>query len=305
MKYNDLGVDFKYMIINEQDRKFGCYITTVGFQSIKENTIYPVKGHPSGYYFNVEKGRVLREYQLVYISKGQGYFSTKKVQNQKIGKGYLLLLTPGEWHSYYPDPETGWNEYYIGFEGKAIDAMFDNGFISKENAAIEVGVNDELVRLYQQAIEIAKADKIAMQQYLAGIVTYILGMTLYINRNKLFEVGDVEQKITRAKIIMYENLYHDIDPEVLASKLNLSYSWFRKEFKNYTGYAPAKYFQELKIGKAKELLVSTSLSVKEIAFQLGYSSTEHFSTLFKKRTTYTPLEYRYYGRENEIVQEEE
>lgn len=305
MKYNDLGLDYKYMIINEQDRKFGCYVTTVGFQSIKENTTYPVKGHPSGYYFNVEKGRILREYQLVYISKGQGFFSSQGMKNRKIEKGSLLLLTPGEWHSYAPDSETGWNEYYIGFEGKAIEEMFDNGFISKENAVIEVGVNDELVKLYQQAIEIAKADKIAMQQYLAGIVTYMLGMVLYINKNKLFEVGDVEQKIARAKIIMYENLYQDIDPEVLAEKLNLSYSWFRKEFKNYTGYAPAKYFQELKIGKAKELLVTTSMSVKEIAFQLGYSSTEHFSTLFKKRTGYTPLEYRYYGRENEIVQEEE
>ena len=41
-------------------------------------------------------------------------------------------------------------------------------------------------------------------------------------------------------------------------KLNISYSWFRKVFKDYTGYAPAKYFQELKLRKAKQLLVGTS-----------------------------------------------
>lgn len=305
MKYNDLGIDYKYMVINEQDRKFGSYVTTVGFQAIKANTVYPVKGHPAGYYFNVENGRILREYQLLYISKGQGFFSTQTVKDRKIEKGSLLLLTPGEWHSYHPDPATGWNEYYIGFEGRAIENMFDHGFIPKGNAVIEVGFNEELVKLYQQAIEIAKADKAAAQRLLSGIVMYMLGTVLYITQNKLFEVGDVEQKIARAKIIMYENIYRDIDPETLADKLNLSYSWFRKEFKNYTGYAPAKYFQELKIGKAKELLVGTSMSVKEIAFQLGYSSTEHFSTLFKKRTSYTPLEYRYYGRENEIIQEDE
>ena len=305
MKYNDLGIDYKYMIINEEDRKFGSYVTTVGFQSIKENSVYPVKGHPTGYYFNVEKGRILREYQLLYISKGQGFFSTQEIKKRKIEKGSLILLVPGEWHSYYPSQETGWNEYYIGFEGTAIEAMFEQGFAPRTNTVIEVGFNDELVKLYQQAIEIAKADKIAAQRILSGIVMYMLGMVLYISKNKLFEMGDVEQKITRAKIIMYENIYNDIDPEVLAEKLNLSYSWFRKEFKNYTGYAPAKYFQELKIGKAKELLVGTSQSVKEIAFQLGYSSTEHFSTLFKKRTGYTPLEYRYYGRENEIIREEE
>ena len=58
----------------------------------------------------------------------------------------------------------------------------------------------------------------------------------------------------QAKIIMNENLCREIDPEQLAARLNLSYSWFRKAFKDYTGYAPAKYFQELKMRKAKQLL---------------------------------------------------
>lgn len=304
MKYNDLGVDFKYLVVNEQDRKFGTYVNTVGFQSIPENSPYPLKGHPLGYYFDIRKGRVLKEYQLLYISKGQGFFSTQQQKDRKIGKGSLLLLVPGQWHSYHPDPKTGWNEYYIGFEGEAIEHIFENGFLPKENAVIEMGVNEELIRFYKQAIDIAKKDKVAMQQLLAGIVMYILGMVLYATRNQLFEMGDVEQKIIRAKIIMYENLYNDIAPEELAEKLNLSYSWFRKEFKNYTGYAPAKYFQELKINKAKELLLGTLQPVKEIAYTLGYASVEHFSTLFKKRTNYTPLEYRYYGRENEISPEE-
>lgn len=90
-------------------------------------------------------------------------------------------------------------------------------------------------------------------------------------------MSDTDQKIEQAKIIMNENLLGDVDPEELAMKLNISYSWFRKVFKEYTGYAPAKYFQELKLRKAKQLLINTSHSVKEIAFMLNYKSTEHFS----------------------------
>lgn len=41
-------------------------------------------------------------------------------------------------------------------------------------------------------------------------------------------MGDVDQKIEQAKIIMNENIFKDIDPEELAMKLNISYSWFRK-----------------------------------------------------------------------------
>ena len=80
-------------------------------------------------------------------------------------------------------------------------------------------------------------------------------------------------------------------------RLNISYSWFRKTFKKYTGYSPAKYFQELKLRKAKQILINTSYPVKEICFMIGYTSTEHFSNLFKKNTGLTPLEYRSFGKD--------
>ena len=64
--YNDLGVEFKYLIVNDIDRKFGLWVNTVGFQSILPDSPYPLKNHPSGYFFNTSKGRILREYQIVY-----------------------------------------------------------------------------------------------------------------------------------------------------------------------------------------------------------------------------------------------
>lgn len=66
---NNLGLEFKYLIVNDMDRKFGLWVNTVGYQSIPPDSPYPLKEHPSGYYFNAEKGRVLREYQLVYNYK--------------------------------------------------------------------------------------------------------------------------------------------------------------------------------------------------------------------------------------------
>ena len=70
--YNDLGVEFKYLIVNDMDQKYGLWVNTVGFQSIQPNSPYPLKDHPTGYFFNAQKGRILREYQLVYITKGRG-----------------------------------------------------------------------------------------------------------------------------------------------------------------------------------------------------------------------------------------
>ena len=65
---------------------------------------------------------------------------------------------------------------------------------------------------------------------MTGVQTCALPI-LSISKNKIFEVGDVDQKIEQAKIIMNENVFKDVDPEELAMKLNISYSWFRKVFK--------------------------------------------------------------------------
>lgn len=293
------GVEFKYLIVNDMDKKFGLWVNTVGFQSIQPHSPYPLRDHPSGYFFNAQKGRILREYQLVYITKGGGVFSSESTPEKQMCKGRLVLLFPNQWHTYHPDVATGWDEYYIGFEGPVIDDMMRNAFYSKEQQLLEVGLNEELAALYSRALEIAESDKISSQQYLAGIVLHMLGMILSVSKNKIFEAGGAEQKIEQAKIIMNEHVFTDIDPEEIALKLNVSYSWFRKVFKEYTGYAPAKYFQELKLRKAKQLLVGTSLSVKEISYQLNYTSAEHFFSLFKKHTGLTPLKYRSFGRETE------
>ena len=52
-----------------------------------------------------------------------------------------------------------------------------------------------ILSLFSRALEIAEADKIFSQQYLGGIVLHIVGMILSISKNKIFEVGDVDQKI--------------------------------------------------------------------------------------------------------------
>ncbi len=299
IRLNDFGVDFKYLIVNEQDKQFGLWVNTVGFQSIQKGIRYPLTEHPSSYFFNAAKGRILREYQLLYITKGEGYFESETTKRVKVEKGTLIMLYPGQWHTYSPNLSTGWNEYYIGFEGPIIDNLINNSFFTKETQILTVGFHENLVNLFTRTIETAKDDKIASQQYIAGVVLHILGKVLSISKNSLYENSETYQKIERAKIIMHENIYKEIDPEQIAEKLNISYSWFRKIFKAYTGYAPAQYFQELKINKAKHMLTETTQSVKEIAYQLNYNSTEHFFSIFKRKTKFTPTEYRNQDKRSE------
>ncbi|HAZ04287.1 MAG: hypothetical protein A2W90_23090 [Bacteroidetes bacterium GWF2_42_66] len=66
----------------------------------------------------------------------------------------------------------------------------------------------------------------------------------------------------------------------------------RKKFKEYTGVSPAQYQIQLRINKAKDLLITTNQSFKELAHELGFESTDYFFRLFRQKTGFTPSEFR-------------
>ncbi len=291
---------FKYLIASDKDRELNAMVNAVGSQEIAPGDKYPLKVHPVDYFFDPEKGRILHEYQLLYITRGRGTFlsPTTPPEGVRIDQGTLVLLRPGELHSYYPHPSTGWTEYYIGFEGGTFDRLLTTLGVDRGKQIWEIGFNNEVTQLYKRALEIATENKTAAQTLLTGIVCHLIGLIQYTVYNQTGPAANLlEQAVEKAKIIMDEKVNEEIDLYALASQLNLSYSWFRKTFKDYTGNSPARYFQQLKLRRAQRMLSDTQMSIKEIAYSLGYKSTEHFFSIFKKHTGCTPTAYRNYGRE--------
>ena len=281
----------KYLTINPADQKWGLSVNSVGHQSIAKNEVYPPQNHPTRYLFNISKGRVLNEYQLLYITSGSGTFSSQSGGTHKVQAGCMFLLFPNEWHSYSPDPESGWNEYWIGFNGDLMKNWEQEEFFSKEHPFFNVGLNEDLIGMYKRAIIIAEAQEANYQQALSGIACNLLGMSIYLSRNKTFISNDISTKINQAKMRIHEDI-SSIKPEDIAKSMHMSYSKFRKIFKEYTGFAPSQYIQEVKITLAKEMLTNTAMSIKEIAFELGYDNSDYFFTVFRKMTGITPLSYR-------------
>ena len=281
------------MVTSEEDELWGLTVTTVGHQIIEENNIYPPKDHPSEYYFNVEKGRILNEFQLLYITNGNGVFTFgNNKQSCLITEGKMFFLMPGVWHTYKPLENSGWNEYWIGFKGDIVNKIVAEGFFINRPPVFNIGLNERIVDLYLKAIEIANEERAGYQQALSGIVMHILGLMYYRDKTRDFEDEELIKKINRAKVIMRESVYKSITPEDIAKTLNISYSGFRRAFKEFTGTSPSKYMVELKLNEAKLLLSTTAQSVKEIAYSLNFDNPDYFPVFFKKRTGFTPLEYR-------------
>lgn len=282
----------KYFVKTPLDEQWGLFITTIGFQSIKAGSPYPPREHPASYIFNPTTGRVLHEFQILYITNGEGVFESINCKQAKITSGSIIFLFPNEKHSYKPSKNTGWEEYWVGFNGLFIDHIVKNNFISKSKPIFNVGFNEQLIALFQQAMDIANFQKTGYQQMLAGIVNQIISSVFYIEKNNAFRDKEAMLIIEKARMLIRTSTEQEFSPKEIASKLNISYSWFRRIFRKYTGFSPLQYLTEIKVQKSKELLNSTSMTVKEIAYSLNFSNPSYFVTFFKSKTGWAPGHYR-------------
>ena len=101
------------------------------------------------------------------------------------------------------------------------------------------------------------------------------------------------EKIERARqLIETTPLAEELDFIKMACTLGMSYSAFRHAFKAQVGTPPAQFRLSRRIAAVCHSLEASTLSLSQIAEQVGFPSAAHFSTIFKKKTGVTPRNYR-------------
>ncbi|WP_428328982.1 helix-turn-helix domain-containing protein [Mucilaginibacter sp.] len=81
--------------------------------------------------------------------------------------------------------------------------------------------------------------------------------------------------------------------QYLSGELNISPNYLSDMLRSLTGQSTQQHIHDKLIEKAKDLITTTSLSVSEIAYQLGFEYPQSFSKLFKNKTSVSPLGYRH------------
>lgn len=97
-----------------------------------------------------------------------------------------------------------------------------------------------------------------------------------------------------AAVIRYIREAREEMPDIakMAALVNLSESRFKQKFKQATGIPPAEFTVREKIRESQTLLKDPARTVTSIAMELGFSSSQHFSVLFRKYTGLSPIQYR-------------
>ncbi len=266
---------------------WGLHVMDAGYTDIPPQSPYPPGKHPDGYMFTWERGRVLSEYQLVYITQGDGLFESRRTGQREIGAGDVFLLFPGRWHRYRPEPATGWDEHWIGFSGAYAEQVMSH-FFPADEPVLHVGHDQELLRLFQSIADMMQAAPPGYRQMMAGNTVAALARVRALAMSKEMPNDRHERKMQEACLFLLEHAAQNVDLEALAKRLGYSYSRFRTRFKAHTGLSPRQYQIEIRVNRARDLLTQSDQTISQIADRLGFYSVYYFSRFFKEKTGMTP-----------------
>jgi AraC-type DNA-binding domain-containing proteins len=281
---------FVYLPDRRQPDPWECTATSVGHEHVLPGSPYPPRRHPVDHHFTWENGRVLDAYQLVYITEGKGYFeSSVSHKKQPIQGGYLLILFPGIWHRYSPDPETGWVENWIECRGRAFDRARATRLLRPERPVWRIGLLPDLLQCFERCHALAQRRSAGSQAMLATLGLHLLSILQGAHRLRPGFRRPIDERIQQAQLIIARRYHETIIVEELARQLHIGYSYFRQAFKAQTGLSPKQYQLQIRLQKAQDFLANTSRSVGEIAEILGFNTAYHLSNQFKNHVGLAPL----------------
>lgn len=230
---------------------------------------------------------------VMYVARGSGYWSSGG-QEIPVPEGSLLFLDCYRPHCY--GTRSGWEIYWLHFDGVLARPYFetfaaDGAFLMQSDAAVCVRSVRKIFESFDRRCPVSEP---MISKRIDDLLTGAI-LALQQEKKQLKRLGAIDESVQ----FIAEHVEQPLTLEQLAASVSLSPFYFARLFKQETGFPPHEYIVRARVDKAKYLLISTSLPLKEIACRCGFGNECSFSTLFKKMSGCTPRGYRMRGMEAE------
>lgn len=224
---------------------------------------------------------------IEYILKGKGTLEIDgKTFHPSQGDIYILPLLSD--HVYYADPDDPWEKIWVDARGLLPNELLR--IYDIENVYLIKGLN-----LYPQFKEIfdmagnKKLDPAYINQQAALVFHDIIQKIAAHLHKKYTETSDEAKTL---KAYLDRNIECNVSIKELSELIYRSPSQTIRIFKKAFQCTPYDYAINLKIETAKLYLKNTSLKIKEIAYQVGFSDEHYFSNVFRSKTGTSPKNFR-------------
>ena len=255
------------------------YITDIGY-------------YPKAKFHYRQRSHGADQHILIYCHDGSGQVTIGKTHHI-IEPGDFFIIPNKMPHAYSADEYNPWTIYWIHFKGSISNAIISvivkqyggfKGFIQQDGTSINLfnEMYSELERGY------GSDHLLYVNMCLSHFLTTFIYNEKFATSDKLKHKDPTDSAID----FLTSKIDQVLTLEEIAASVNLSASHFSYLFKIKTGFSPIEYFNHLKVQKACQYLLFTSLSIKEISLELGVEDQYYFSRLFKKVMGASPVEYR-------------
>ena len=296
---NGIEDRFRYLPISAQSKRWGLYVTCCGCVEIPPYGQHPPCGHPECYGFNWEKGRVLPEYQVIYLARGTGVFESTSSGSCEIGAGDVMALFPGVWHRYRPRQGKGWQSYWIGINGNYVDDLVKQGFMDLECPIVTVERQEGLWAAYHRMLALACRDEPESPAVLAAAAMEILARVFVSEEADAIEpatqpfTGVVQDRMVAEAIrFIWNHTQEKLTVSEVVSTLPVSRRSLERRFQSVLGHTLLEEITRCRVERAKRLLEETDTPLKSIASQVGFSSVQRMAKVFSRSVGVPPAAYR-------------
>lgn len=288
---------YKFFPTSSLQKQWGLYLTDCGREVIPAHyVIYPpqILMDATQHNFDEKKRRRMAYSQLVYIRNGQGYYENEHFKKTRVMSGTLFFVFQELYCGLRPDPKTGWEIYWISFGGDQAKRLMQEPFFSPRAPVMELAESAQIETSIRTFIDrVIGEDAYYKTPYsVTGQLLELLGQLFEIKekRTALSPLG--EDLIRRAQTFISSHALEKINYDDLARQLGMSKRTFWRKFKLITHSSPLSYQLAIRLNYAQRLLLTTQLSIAEIAVHAGFETVYYFSALFTKKTGLSPLRYR-------------
>lgn len=238
-------------------------------------------------------------FEVYYLATGKQVYTVEKKEYPLSG-GDLFFTLPNEWHGTGKFPEEKSVVYWVRFELEEKGQRL-LGLSAKETAEIRKGLFSFRKRPFRGAGPLKKildeilltlADKKTPYR-MPLLKTRLLDFLLHVlEAGKKHGKEGQSQPIGNTLNYINAHIREPLSSQFLAKRLGLSLSWFNVRFKKEVGIPPADYVLGKKIGQAVMRLKGGEKNITNLSFDLGFSSSQYFATVFKRFTGKKPSEYK-------------
>lgn len=239
-------------------------------------------------------------YELIYIKNGSARIQIES-KSYPLRRGSLIFISRLEAHAITAS-SGDYERYFVIIKGDHLDDLVANPRLtsvfrnrpaafchvfdmSREEAAMELCFSG-LVREY------AEDTVYSMEKFNAYMsIIFITAFRLYPTAFPSMS-GPFSEELFQIQKYLEDHFREDISISELAARYYISPNYLSRRFKQQTGYSPKQYLVNIRLARAKALLLETGAPVSAIAVQCGFQDVSNFIRLFREREGVTPNKFR-------------